>query len=391
MVRAVQSVSIVSFRLPHYRRAFYRGLKEYLVQRDIELRLIHGPITDVEYVSQGERLLPWSVLVDHYAFHVRGVDLCWQPYWPYVRGSDLIIVEQLNRLLLNYVLILRRLLTRQKIAFWGHGTDLQRRPTSIRNHWKRLVRNHVDWWFAYTQEVKEELVSGGFGEDRITNVQNAIDTEALLRAKSETAGGQLNALRKKLELGLGPIGLYCGRMYKDKRLEFLLEACFRVREQIPFFELIIVGSGEAQDKVIAAARGCPWIHYIGPKYEDERIPYFLVSDVLLMPGAVGLVALDSFALEVPLITTEFPFHGPEVAYLRNSENGVITENTVKGYVAGICKLLSDPDCLARLKAGCRKSASIYTIQAMVENFGGGICACLAGPHRPCAIQKFNSQ
>jgi hypothetical protein len=79
-----------------------------------------------------------------------------------------------------------------------------------------------------------------------------------------------------------------------------------------------------------------------------------------------------------------------VAYLRNSENGVITENTVTGYVAGICKLLSDPDCLARLKAGCRKSASIYTIQAMVENFGGGICACLAAPHRRAQCKNLAS-
>ena len=165
-------------------------------------------------------------------------------------------------------------------------------------------------------------------------------------------------------------------MYKKKRIEFLLETCRRVREQIPSFELIVIGRGEEEGKVISAARNRRWLHYVGPKYGDERIPFLLLSDVFLMPGAVGLAIIDCFALEVPLMTTKFPYHGPELSYLKNGENGLMTVDDLESYVAGVSGTLVDREGLERLKSGCRAAASIYTMERMVENFGGGIIACL---------------
>jgi glycosyltransferase involved in cell wall biosynthesis len=186
----------------------------------------------------------------------------------------------------------------------------------------------------------------------------------------------LDSLRKDLGLGGGPIGIYCGRIYKEKRIEFLLEACFGIKKSIPSFEVIIVGGGPDQNKIMTALREAEWIHYVGPKFGDARVPYFLLSDVSLVPGAVGLAIIDSFALEVPLITTKFPFHGPEIGYLRNRENGLMTENNLDSYVDGAIGILSESETLARLKRGCRQAASIYTIQAMIENFGHGVLCCL---------------
>ena len=42
----------------------------------------------------------------------------------------------------------------------------------------------------------------------------------------------------------------------------------------------------------------------------------------LLPGAVGLGVLDSFAFDVPLVTVDLPYHGPEIDYVRDGENGV---------------------------------------------------------------------
>jgi glycosyltransferase involved in cell wall biosynthesis len=371
-----KKVTIVWRYLPDYRVPFYRGLKEYLAQRDIELQLIYGPTNGDGPADEIQIALPWAECVNHWSATIGGIEVCWQPYDLYIRDADLVIVEQANRLLLNYWLIARRPFRRQKIAFWGHGRDLQTSPRTVRNAWKRLFVTQVDWWFAYTEQVKEELVKCAFPAERITNVQNAIDTAALLRTKSEISDQQLNTVKQHLGLGVGPIGIYCGRIYKEKRIEFLLETCRRVRERIPSFELIVIGSGEEKGKVISAARNCQWLHYVGPKYGDERVPYFLLSDVFLMPGLVGLAVLDSFALEVPMVTTKFPFHSPEVGYLRNNENGFVTENSIDDYVAAVSGLLADPDRLARVKNGCRKAASIYTMQTMVENFGGGIVGSL---------------
>lgn len=372
-----KKVAIVWRHLPDYRVPFYRGLKEYLTQRDIELQLIYGPTNGDVPPDDVQIALPWANCVRHWSISVGGFEVCWQPYVSYIRDADLVIVEQANRLLLNYWLIAKRPFSRQKIGFWGHGRDLQTSSDTLRNVWKKLFLKHVDWWFAYSAEVKEAIIKSAFVAERITNVQNTIDTDALRSVKTSTSAQQLDSLRKELGLGSGPVGIYCGRVYKEKRIEFLLEACFGIRKHIPSFEVIIVGSGPDQDKIIAAAREAEWIHYVGPKFGDARVPYFLLSDASLVPGAVGLAIIDCFALEVPLMTTKFPYHGPEVGYLKNHENGLITEDDLESYVASVSGMLVDREGLDRLKRGCRAAASVYTVKTMIENFGTGIVACLA--------------
>jgi L-malate glycosyltransferase len=372
-----KKVAIIWRYLADYRVPFYCGLKEYLAQRDVELQLIYGPSNgDGLAEDEAQTTLPWAKCVNHWSATIRGIEACWQPYQSYLRDADLVIVEQANRLLLNYWLIAKRRFSRQKIAFWGHGRDLQTYPGTIRNAWKKLFVKHVDWWFAYSAEVREAIIKSGFVPERISNVQNTIDTSALLSVKAAISAQQLANLRKELSLGSGPVGIYCGRIYKDKRIDFFLEACFGIRKLIPGFEVIIVGGGPDQNKIMVAARKAGWIHYIGPKFGNARVPYFLLSDVSLMPGAVGLAIIDCFALEVPLMTTKFPYHGPEVSYLKNGENGLMTKDDLQSYVAGVTDTLIDRERLTRLKNGCRAAASIYTMQGMIENFGRGVLTCL---------------
>ena len=372
-----KKVAIVSRYLPDYRLPFYRGLKEYLTQRDIELRLIYGRTNEDVPADDVQIALPWAKCIRHWSISVGGFEVCWQPYVSYIRDADLVIVEQANRLLLNYWLIAKRNFSRQKIAFWGHGRDLQTSSATLRNAWKKLFLKHVDWWFAYSVEVKEAIIKSAFVAERITNVQNSIDTDALRSVKAAMSAQQLDSLRKELGLGSGPVGIYCGRVYKEKRIEFLLKACFGIRKKISSFEVIIVGGGRDQDKIIAAAREAEWIHYVGPKFGDARVPYFLLCDVSLVPGAVGLAIVDCFALEVPLMTTRFPYHGPEISYLKNHDNGLMTEDNLESYVAGVSGMLVDREGLDKLKHGCRAAASVYTVKAMIDNFGAGVVACLA--------------
>ena len=56
-----------------------------------------------------------------------------------------------------------------------------------------------------------------------------------------------------------------------------------------------------------------------------------------MPGAVGLGILDSFALQTPMVTTTQNFHGPEIEYLENGKNGIITEDNIETYTNAIIK------------------------------------------------------
>ncbi len=62
---------------------------------------------------------------------------------------------------------------------------------------------------------------------------------------------------------------------------------------------------------------------------------------MLHPGAIGLGVLDPFAYGLSLETTDCRNHGPEVAYLNNGKNGLITANELEAYVVACVRILSD--------------------------------------------------
>ena len=272
--------------------------------------------------------------------------------------------------------MLKAMAHHKKVAFWGHGLNHQASLHNPGNLWKRLYSTHTCWWFAYTEGVAKILSGMGFPRERITVLNNAIDTENLIKEASKI--DLLEELKQKLKIGNGPIGLYCGRMYQEKRIDFLLQACQQIKRNLPSFQMIFIGSGPEEDKVIRFAnQSYDWVHYVGPQFGSDRIPYFVMSDVFLHPGAVGLAILDAFALETPMVTTDYPFHGPEIEYLENGINGVLTENSIYTYTDAVIKILTDIETKNNLIYGCQKSARKYTINNMVNNFCEGIFGALS--------------
>jgi glycosyltransferase involved in cell wall biosynthesis len=102
-----------------------------------------------------------------------------------------------------------------------------------------------------------------------------------------------------------------------------------------------------------------------------------MADVFLLPGAVGLAILDSFAAGLPLLTTELPDHGPEISYLSPGSNGLITAHDPQSYADATIDLLRSPQKLARLRSGAIASSSLHSIENMAENFRLGILDCLS--------------
>jgi glycosyltransferase involved in cell wall biosynthesis len=212
-------------------------------------------------------------------------------------------------------------------------------------------------------------------------VQNAIDDTELREAMRSILPAEIESLRRELGVEGRNVAVYCGGLYAEKRLDFLLMACQRVRNLISDFEVVFIGSGPEQHVVAAAAERHGWISYIGPVFGADRARYFAMSQALLMPGPVGLAVVDSFVAGVPLFTTDISGHGPEIAYLAHGVNGVISQFDVEEYARTMAECLNSPNKMKRLRQGCLESATVYTLDNMVLNFGDGIVACLAAERR----------
>jgi L-malate glycosyltransferase len=140
--------------------------------------------------------------------------------------------------------------------------------------------------------------------------------------------------------------------------------------------MIFMGSGIESYKVEDASKKYDWIHYVGSKFGKERVKFFKISLIQIMPYAVGLGVLDSFALETPMIITANPFHGPEIEYLENGINGFITKDNIDDYSQTIIETLKTRKYDDLIK-GCKKAAEVYTIENMVINFKKGVLSCLS--------------
>jgi L-malate glycosyltransferase len=362
--------------LPQYRVDFFQQLKDALLKQNIELQLIYGKSKGNDALKNDEVDINWGKYIPNKRFGIGKFILIWQPCLKHIKGNDLVIVQLENKLLINYYLMFARHFSSYKLGYWGHGRNMQANISNLRNKFKYLYLYRCNWWFAYTESVRKEVVKHYFPENKITVVQNAIDTLKLKKWYAEINQADLDNLKYQLGITSSKTGIYCGGMYLEKRIDFILEVCYKVKKEIPDFHMIFVGAGIESDKAIEASKTDEWIHYIGPKFGKDRIQYFKISSIQLMPGLVGLGILDSFALETPIITTNYPYHSPEIDYLQNGVNGLMTNNNNDDYSKAIIDILKTEKYLDLIE-GCKMSSDKYTVENMVENFKNGILSCLA--------------
>lgn len=372
--KAARSVCIVQRRLTHYRVPLFEALRSALAERDIRLRLLVGRGTPEEEKKNDAGELTWAESIPtHY---LAGGRLCWQPVRQHVEGIDLLIITQENKLLQNHLLMLKN--RRFRLAFWGHGANLQSdNHNGLKERFKRWTTNRVDWWFAYTQMSAELVAAAGFAGSRVTVLNNAVDTSELQRQRQSVTPEETQALRESLDFGAGPVGVYVGSLYADKRLDFLFLIAEAIRDEVLDFHLLIVGEGPERDKVQAWCAANPWARWVGARFDREKAAYVSVAQVMLNPGLVGLGILDAFVCGVPMLTTDCGIHSPEIAYLENGVNGVMTADDPDAYVEASVRLLRDPQALDGLRAGCAASAQEYTVENMARRFADGVANALA--------------
>lgn len=366
-------ICIVQRRLTHYRVPLFEVMREMLAGRGIQLKLLVGRGTPAEEQKHDAAKLPWAISIPtHYLARDR---LCWQPVQRYLGEARLVIVTQENKLIQNHVLLLAP--RRFKLAFWGHGANLQSdNPHGFKERFKRWTTNRVDWWFAYTQLSADLVSRAGFSDKCITVLNNAVDTSEMRQQRQSVTPEEIQALRESLGFGTRPVGVYVGSLYPDKRLDFLFAACEAVRRALPDFHLLVIGEGPEREKVKAWCAARPWARWVGPRFGREKVAYVLLAQIMLGPGAVGLGMMDAFVCEVPMITTDCGNHGPEIVYLENGVNGLMTANQLNSYTEACVRVLRDPRTLNDLRAGCARSARQYTVENMARRFTEGMESAL---------------
>jgi glycosyltransferase involved in cell wall biosynthesis len=293
-------------------------------------------------------------------------------------GYDLVILEQAIRNIESYELLAR--LGRRRVAYWGHGRTYTKDVSRLQEALKHRLTQQATWFFGYTQRGVDAVVEHGFPRDRTTVLNNTIDTSGLQADLSDVSDTEVADFSRQHDLR-GSTALYLGGLDTYKRISFLLDSAAIAHQECTDFRLLIGGNGSDRPLVEQFVRGNSWAKYLGGVHGREKARALKAAQAVSIPGAIGLVALDSLVAGTPIVTTDYPYHGPEFDYLADGITAVVTPNNKQSYADGLVAFLADRPQRQEVTERCQIEAQKYTIDQMVRNFLTGLKSALGSQSR----------
>lgn len=359
--------------MPQYRREFFELAVAQADELGIELVIMHGePPPELagrndSFVS--DRFVP--IASRRLPLQIGG--MVWKDGREIAAAGpwDALILEQAVRNIESYRFFLRR---PDRLAFWGHGRTYTKPVSRLQERIKEELTKRTDWFFAYTDGGGAAVEALGFDRSRITVVNNTIDTHGLREAVESVTAEAIQRVRTELSAD-AHIATFIGGLDSSKRPDFLLKTAEILNARGAPVTIVVAGSGDLRAEIGARASHLPNVRLHDPVFGEEKAALLRSSDLILMPGRVGLVAVDSFATGTPIVTTTWPWHAPEFEYLRPGVDSLVAGDDPELYADQILLGL-EPANLARLSEAAWDRQPEYSVGAMVDNFTEGLALML---------------
>jgi glycosyltransferase involved in cell wall biosynthesis len=283
--------------------------------------------------------------------------------------ADLIIMEQaLHNPKLSWRFILNKNAS-IPTAFWGHGGYWTKKNSSIQEKilWKLVAK--VDAFFAYSEEGAIRLVEHGFPLNRIAVLRNSVNSSKIYLERAKISPETHKTWMEKFELDSTNLGCFIGDLRKEKHLNFLFKAIIEIRRQVPDFQMIFFGNEALIAHISKWNANNPWIKLGGIAGEAEKAQLSLARPILINPGRVGLIAVDSIAMATPLVTRILDYtHAPEIDFLSPPESICVSAADLDSYVSAVVNLLKDNEMKEDISNSLINLQSKFSIEQMASRF-----------------------
>ena len=361
-----------------YRYAFWELATHRAALMGFDLRICHAAIDHQSQVVSGVGDLPNSHTVSSIQLMHKPFRLSFKNSHNCVRAfkPQLIVLQHALGNLETYWHILHESIGGPRVAWWGHGSrsfDVGQPQSKLASLDMSLARRG-DWYFAYTERGANYLARRGYSRSRISVVQNTFDTDTLRNQIHAISDEELRSFQEHHELTPGRTVLFIGTLSTTKGVPTLLHVAKLLKDRIPGFHLLMGGTGPLEANVRYAADSSSHVTYLGRLDGTAKAVALRAADLLLIPRAIGLIAVDSLVAGVPIVTAYDGGHGPEVDYLTDERTSVFTEGQIDAYADAVADLLMNPAKLSRLSENCRIDSRAYRLDAMASNFIGGLQA-----------------
>lgn len=335
MAKSDSPLLYVARTIPTYRTGVLRRLNSRLGGR---LVACYGPPPQGSSLSSIEADLGRDVrIVRLKNFWVGGEKLHVQAFLPALtrHGQPAAVIAEESPRSVSLPFLLAACRMRDvPIALWGHFSSNTRAfsPNNWADRYRLTLAKHADACVCYTDGIAN-LLKPYVSSDKLFVARNTLDTDTLFDIRTELENEGRESVRMRLGLPMDrPIIAFMGRLIKAKGTSTLLRVVEHLQRDSAA-ALVVIGDGPERGAMAttAAQRGLQHIVFTGALTRlEESAPYLFASDVMLLPGYVGLAVNHAFALGLPVVTHASPnrarYHSPEIEYVEHGRNGLIVQH-----------------------------------------------------------------
>jgi hypothetical protein len=357
--------------VPAYRIAFFESLISSMAADGVDVSIAAG-MPDKTQQSRGDSVTPsWLRQIRSRTVQLgsRSIDLSdHRKVWD---GSDAVIVGLVGSSVDSNLAVLQSIRRKRKVGLWGHAKVYVSEPNQLDALVERWQMRHADHIFAYTQIGADFAASVGVPESRITAVMNTIDTASLQTACDSLRDTEIAEFSRHHDLKSGKVLAFIGGLDASKRVLFLADFLDVLYQLDPEVKLLVGGQGEEMPLLNEAAARRQVI-LLG--YVDNRQKALIgrTASAIVSPGRIGLVAVEGLLLGLPIVTTAWPYHAPEVDFLSEGDSRLTGPNDSTGFAAFVCDQLG----LFERQGSVAGDWTFPTLEMMVDNFRTGVVSML---------------
>lgn len=293
------------------------------------------------------------------------------------KSADVVICELEPGNLTTWLLLMRRrLVGGPRVILWGHGKAYTHVEKRLAPTLRALQVRIADLSMTYAHGGRAALLKLGLPATKVRVIGNSTDSAALRRKVRERRNQSSLTCIPSLEhvqVASRNIAIYIGGLDADKRIDFLLAAAEHAYGQDPTFLLVVAGSGDAETS-LAAAQNQPWLRRLPYADQEAWADLAAVANAVWVPGRVGLIAVDALASELPLLTTDFPFHAPELEFLTEGQDYFVLSQDPKIFAAQALDIMRSP------RRERHETEDMPTISSVANNIvAAALNVCQEGP------------
>jgi glycosyltransferase involved in cell wall biosynthesis len=217
-----------------------------------------------------------------------------------------------------------------------------------------------------SETTRQDLEERGIRAGPVEVVYNGVDTD-LFRPWGESATGT-------------PRLLYLGRLKRYKRIDLLLRAAARLREDWPELEVVVVGRGDNLPtlQTLAADLGLGRAaHFPGYVSTEEKLRWLHSARALVYPSPKegwGIAAIEASACGIPVVASDSP--GLREAVRHEDTGLLVPHGDLDALVGALRRLLSDASLCRRLGQGGVRWASRFSWDLAADRIERNLAAVI---------------